>query len=271
MPDVHPRLRKRLLRCTLDCGFKPPGKPRTAGLCGRAAGACDCGPLSCAFIERPSSLRKPSCKVRLFAPNPLPRISPKSYRYNAVSNHFSSHFSTSLTNAPRLLSRAKVGTHSALLKESHTAAHTPKQGCFGWGMLSLPSDCFTRFGNPAWPGFKTANFAAFGSWSVCSRRTQRACGTAMRISASLSRRRRGPAGLRDLFCFCRNCDLYAMRTCARQGRYHYPRCAPRAAETPDGRLSSRLICRFLRLGSHHWFQRRKIQFYLGTAFQRRNG
>ena len=44
-----------------------------------------------------------------------------------------------------------------------------------------------------------------------------------------------------------------------------------AAETPDGRLSKRLICRFLRSDSHHWFQRRKIQFYLGTAFQRRNG
>ena len=64
--------------------------------------------------------------------------------------------------------------------------------------------------------------------------------------------RRGPAGLRDLFRFCRNRDLYIRRSwfsaCARQGRYHYPRCAPRAAETPDGRLSKRLICRFLRSG-----------------------
>ena len=32
-------------------------------------------------------------------------------------------------------------------------------------MVSLPSERSTRFGNPAWPGFKTANFAAFGSWS----------------------------------------------------------------------------------------------------------
>ena len=28
----------------------------------------------------------------------------------------------------------------------------------------------------------------------------------------------------------------------------YPQCALRAAETPDGRLSKRLICRFLRSG-----------------------
>ena len=57
------------LKVHLRLRFHNPGKPRTAGLCGRAAGACDCGPLSCAFIERPSPLRKPSCKVRFFAQN----------------------------------------------------------------------------------------------------------------------------------------------------------------------------------------------------------
>ena len=57
------------LKVHLRLRFQNPGKPRTAGLCGRAAGACDCGPLSCAKIERPSPLEKPSCKVRLFAQN----------------------------------------------------------------------------------------------------------------------------------------------------------------------------------------------------------
>ena len=42
-----------------DCGLRFPEKPRTAGLCGRAAGACDCGPLSCALIERVNKGRKP--------------------------------------------------------------------------------------------------------------------------------------------------------------------------------------------------------------------
>ena len=32
-------------------------------------------------------------------------------------------------------------------------------------MVSLPSERSTRFGNPAWPGGRTANFAAFGAWS----------------------------------------------------------------------------------------------------------
>ena len=95
----------------------------------------------------------------------LPRISPKSYCYNAVPNRFLAHFSTSCTNAPRSLSRVKVGTHSALGERLHTTAHTAKHGAFRMGALLLPSERSTRFGNPAWPGFKTANFAAFGSWS----------------------------------------------------------------------------------------------------------
>ena len=33
------------------------------------------------------------------------------------------------------------------------------------GVVSLPSERFARFGNPARPGVRTANFAAFGSWS----------------------------------------------------------------------------------------------------------
>ena len=59
-------------------------------------------------------------------------MSPKSYRHNAVPNRFSLRFSTSRTNGPRSLSRAKMGTHPALGEKSHTAAYTPKQG------LSLP-------------------------------------------------------------------------------------------------------------------------------------
>ena len=94
----------------------------------------------------------------------LPRISPKSYCYNAVPNRFLAHFSTSLTNGTRLLSRAKASTHSDFGERSHTTAYTAKQVAFWVGVVSLPSERFTRFGNPAWPGIRTANFAAFGAW-----------------------------------------------------------------------------------------------------------
>ena len=68
-PRVHPRLRKRLARCTLDCGLESVKKPRTAGLCGREVPNYGHLSLSCAKIERPSPLEKPSCKVQLFAQN----------------------------------------------------------------------------------------------------------------------------------------------------------------------------------------------------------
>ena len=68
-------------------------------------------------------------------------------------------------------------------------------------MVSLPSERSTRFGNPAWPGFKTANFAAFGAWSwVLPKNAEslRDSDALMRVTAP---RRRGPAGLRNLFSF----------------------------------------------------------------------
>ena len=65
------------------------------------------------------------------------------------------------------------------------------------GVVSLPSERSTRFGNPAWPGVRTANFAAFRPWSgVLPKNAE-----SLRNSDALMRvavpRRRGPAGLRD--------------------------------------------------------------------------
>ena len=80
---------------------------------------------------------------------------------NAVPDRFSSRFSTSPTNGPRSLSQAKAGTPSAFGEKSHTRAHTAKQVAFWMGLVSLPSERFTRFGNPAWPWLKIANSAVF--------------------------------------------------------------------------------------------------------------
>ena len=120
----------------------------------------------------------------------------QSYRHGSIS----SRFSTSPTNGPRSLSRAKVGTHSALLKGSHTRAHTAKQGAFQLGVLSLPSERSARSQTSPGRVSERCTLPLLGLGRGCSRRTQRACGTAMRLCASLSRRRRGPAGLRCSVC-----------------------------------------------------------------------
>ena len=64
------------------------------------------------------------------------------------------------------------------------------------GALSLPSERFARFGNPARPGVRTAYFAAFWPWSgVLTKNAE-----SLRNSDALMRvavlRRRGPAGSR---------------------------------------------------------------------------
>mgnify|MGYP006974000408 CR=1 FL=1 len=128
-----------------------------------------------------------------------------------------------------------------LRKIAHNGTHA-ETGAFRTGVVSLPSERSTRFGNPAWPGFKTAYFAAFGSWSDVLLKNAESLGTAMRSCVSLFRGVAAPLGCVIFFYFCQNCDFYALRTqglsvCARRGWYHYPRCALCAVETLGARLS----------------------------------
>ena len=138
-----------------------------------------------------------------------------------------------------------------LRKIAHNGSHG-ETGAFRTGPLSLPSTRTARSRKSPGRVSERRTSPLLGLDRGHSRRTQKAYGTAMCLCASLSRRRRGPAGLRDLFCFCRNCGLYTLRSelsvRARQGWYHYPRCALHVLETLDGRLSKGLICRFLRSG-----------------------
>ena len=118
----------------------------------------------------------------------------QSCRRNAVPNRFSSRFSTSRTNAPRLLSQPKAGTHSPSPTGSHTRAYTAKQGCFGWGRYyyprSVPHVSETLRGR----GLKRQTLPLLGLGRGCSQRTQRAFGTAMRLCASLFRGVAAPLG-----------------------------------------------------------------------------
>ena len=183
---VHLRLR-----------FQNPGKPRTAGLCGRAAGACDCGPLSCTKIEQPSPLEKPSCKVRLFVQNRSRKYRSKVTGTTLLQIAFHRVFQL-LSQMAHVRFHRRKRVHPRLSEKDRTQGHTRRnRGISDGGALSLPSDRFAWFGNPAWPGLKTANFAAFGSWSeTLPKNTE-----SLRDSDALMRvavpRRRGPAGLRD--------------------------------------------------------------------------
>ena len=72
------------------------------------------------------------------------------------------------------------------------------RGHFGWGaIITLDTNC--TFTNIPGPGVRTANFAAFGSWSEAllkDTESLRDSDALMRVAVP---RRRGPAGPRNLF------------------------------------------------------------------------
>ena len=79
---------------------------------------------------------------------------------------------------------------------AHKGLHAESR-VFRMGALSLPSERFTWFGNPAWPGGRTANFADFEPWPGVRPKNAKS----LRDSDALMRvavpRHRGPAGLRN--------------------------------------------------------------------------
>ena len=107
----------------------------------------------------------------------LPRISPKSYCYNAVPNRFLAHFSTSRTNGPRSLSRVKAGTLAFANRIAHSGLHG-ETGASPTGALSLPSERSAR------------------SRTSPGRVSERQTLPLLRLDPVCSRKRRGPAGLR---------------------------------------------------------------------------
>ena len=79
---------------------------------------------------------------------------------------------------------------------AHKGSHTETGGRFGRGALLLPSERSARSRTSPGRVSERQTLPLLDLGRGCSQRTQRAFGTAMRLCASLFRRRRGPAGLR---------------------------------------------------------------------------
>ena len=120
----------------------------------------------------------------------------------------------------------KAGTHSAFGEESHTAAHTAKHGPSGRGRYHYPRHVLHVHEHPR-AGCQNGKLCRFwvlaGGALPKNTESLRSSDALMRVAAP---RRRGPAGLRDLFRFCRNCGLYALcselSACARRGALSLP-------------------------------------------------
>ena len=191
-PHVHSRLRKHLSRCTLDCGFKTSESPALRGF------VAERGPItgtSLYLVLKSNGLHCPKIRLKKFgfsltttSANIAKKLPPQRCSKPFFNfSHKRPTFAFTSESGHTLGSRRKI---------AHSGSHAETRA-FQMGALLLPSERFARFGNPAWPGLKTANFAAFGSWpGVLSKNAEslRSSDALMRVAVP---RRRGPAGLRD--------------------------------------------------------------------------
>ena len=100
--------------------------------------------------------------------------------------------------AQRLLSLARVGTTLGFRRKiAHKGTHGETGGVLGGGWYHYPRSVPHVSETLRGQGVERQTLPLLGLGRGCSRRTQKAFGTAMRLCVSLSRRRRGPAGLRD--------------------------------------------------------------------------
>ena len=104
-------------------------------------------------------------------------------------------FNTSGTNGPRSLSRMKSGTHATPApNRAHSGLHGETRGVSDGGWYHYPRSVLRGSETLRGRDLKRQTLPLFGLGRGYSRRTQRACGTAMRLCASLSRGVAAPLG-----------------------------------------------------------------------------
>ena len=134
--DVHPRLRKCLSRCTLDCGFKTPESPALRGF---VAERCPIRGTSLYLVLKSNGLPRPKIRLKKFgfSSKSVPANIAKKLPPQRCSKLLLIAFSAFLTNGPCSLSRAKAGTHSALLKGiAHSGLHAETGGVSDGGAIT---------------------------------------------------------------------------------------------------------------------------------------
>ena len=213
-PHVHQRLRKHLARCTLDCGFKTPESPALRGFVG--------GPRALAtaalyLVLKSNGLRHPkNLPVKFgFSPIDTPANIAKKLPPQRCSKPFLIPIFNFSHKRPTFAFTSESGyTLGFAQRIAHNGSHA-ETGGISDGALSLPSTRTARSRTSPGRVPERRALPLLGLGRGCSQRTQRAFGTAMRLCASLSRGVAAPLGCVIFFHFCRNCDLYAIRACAR--------------------------------------------------------
>ena len=189
VPDVHPRLRKRPPRCTLDCGFKTPESPALRGF---VAGLRALATAALYLVLKSNGLHRPKIRLKKFG------FSSKSVPANIAKKLPSQRCSQPLFNSshkrPMFVFTGESGyTLGFRRKIAHSGLHA-ESGAFRTGPLSLPSERSARSQTSPARVSERQTLPLLGLGRVYARRTQKACGTAMRLCASLFRGVAAPPG-----------------------------------------------------------------------------
>ena len=197
-PHVHLRLRKRLTRCTLDCGFKTSESPALRGFVAERA------PIrgtSLYLVLKSNGLHhSENLPVKFgFSLKIVPATIAKKLPPQCCSKPLLIPFFNFSHKWPTFAFTGESGyTLGFRRRIAHSGSHGETGGVSdGGGITTLRA--FRTFTNIPGPGIRPESFAAFGAWSrVLSKNAE-----SLRNSDALMRvavpRRRGPTGLRDLF------------------------------------------------------------------------
>ena len=147
-PHVHPRLRKRLARCTLDCGFKTPESPALRGF---VAERCPIRGTSLYLVLKSNGLRHSKNLPVKFDFSPIDTsatIAKKLPPQRCFKPLLIPIFNFSRKRLTFALTPESGYTLGFQRRIAHSGPHG-ETGAFRTGPLSLPSERSTRFGNPA--------------------------------------------------------------------------------------------------------------------------
>ena len=161
-PSCSPETAKVPLKVHLRLRFQNLGKPRTAGLCGRAAGACDCGPLS---VLKSNGLRhSKNLPVKFdFSPIDTPaNIAKKLPPQRCPKPLFIAFFNFSHKRPTFAFAGESGYTLGFRRRIAHSGLHAETGGDSDGGAITTLG-AFRTFTNIPGPGIRTAYFAAFGS------------------------------------------------------------------------------------------------------------
>ena len=195
VPHVHPRLRKPLSRCTLDCGFQTSESPALRGF------EAERGPItgtSLYLVLKSNGLRhSKNLPVKfVFSLKTVPANIAKKLPPQCCSKLlFIAFFNFSHKRPTFAFTNERVYTLGFQRKIAHSGLHAETGGVSdGGGITTLGA--FRTFTNIPGPGIRTASFAAFGSWSetlLKNAESLRSSDALMRVAAPKASRPRWAA------------------------------------------------------------------------------